>query len=165
MNCRPRNPAIAVSPSALCAGWRPSSSDADLWGRAEIFLADTLFGGEAGCPSEATRLICRSARPERLHFSVADERDAVRAAAAYEQELRAFFALRPGELPAFDLIVTGPSASVQAAGELSRLAVARYAARSRHSYVTLTEPVLRAARRRVVLPPQAEGVAAEVGAC
>lgn len=162
MNCRPRNPVIALSPSALRAGWRPSPEDRDLWGRADIFLADTLFGGEAACPSEASRIVCRAVRPEQLHFSVADERDAVRAAAAYEQELRAFFGLRPGELPTFDLIVSGPAASVQAAGESSRVAVARYAARTRRSYVTLTDPVLRLARRRIVVP---ESVAAESDAC
>ena len=97
------------------------------------------------CPSEASALICCDAlRPAQLHFAVADERDAVRAAAAYEQELRAHFNLKAGQLPQFDLIVTGTGNAQPVADEYSRIAVARYSAAARRSYVTLTDPVLRA---------------------
>jgi len=124
-----------------------------MWARAEIFLADTMFGGEVHCPHEACELICcGSVRPEQLHFAVGDERDAVRAAAAYEQELRAFFNLRAGSLPRFDLVVTGPEDARPGPGELARIAVARYSAAMRRSYVTLTEPVLRLAARRIQIP-------------
>lgn len=157
MNCT-RRPTIAISPSALRAGWPRERDCTDpIWARAEVFLADTLFGGEVHCPHEACELICcGSVRPEQLHFAVADERDAVRAAAAYEQELRAFFNLRAGSLPRFDLVVTGPEDAVAGPGELTRIAVARYSAAKRRSYVTLTEPVLRLAAKRIQIPASME---------
>jgi hypothetical protein len=153
MLCARRRPAIAVSPSALRAGWLRERVCADpIWSHADIFLVDTLFAGEAQCPSEASALLCcESLRPAQLHFGVADERDAVRAASAYEQELRAFFNLRAGELPRFDLVVTGNDTRRPAADELSRIAVARYSPVARRSYVTLTEPVLRLAAQRIQL--------------
>jgi hypothetical protein len=152
MLCNRRRPAIAISPSALRAGWLREQACGDpLWSRADVFLVDTLFDGEVHCPSEAGSLCCESLRPAQLHFGVADERDAVRAASAYEQELRAFFNLRAGELPKFDLIVTGSNAAPAGADELSRIAVARYSPAARRSYVTLTEPVLRLAAKRIQL--------------
>lgn len=152
MICTRHRPVIAVSPSALRSGWLRERACADpLWSRADVFLVDTLFAGEAFCPSEASALCCESLRPEQLHFAVADERDAVRAASAYEQELRAFFNLRAGELPKFDLVVIGSGKRQAAADELSRIAVARYSPIARRSYVTLTEPVLRLASQHIQL--------------
>jgi hypothetical protein len=150
MLCSRHRPAIAVSPSALRTGWLAERVCADpLWTRADVFLVDTLFGGEAACPNEASALCREALRPAQLHFAVADERDAVRAAAAYEQELRAHFNLKAGELPRFDLVVCAARDARPVADEYSRIAVARYSAEARRSYVTLTEPVLRLAAQHL----------------
>ena len=85
----------------------------------------------------------------------AENPDATAAAEAYEQTLRRFFALGPGEVPRFDLILLGlgpdgHTASLfpetAALGETSRLVVANWVEKLNASRITFTLPVLNAAR-------------------
>lgn len=89
-------------------------------------------------------------------FRVAAENpDAAAAAEAYEQTLRKFFALESGQVPRFDLILLGlgpdghtaslfpGTAAVQ---ERTRLVVANWVDKLKTSRITLTLPVLNAAR-------------------
>ena len=85
----------------------------------------------------------------------AENPDANAAAEAYEQTLRKFFNLPAGEFPSFDLILLGmgpdghtaslfpESAALQ---EKSRLVVANWVEKLKTSRITLTLPVLNAAR-------------------
>jgi 6-phosphogluconolactonase len=86
--------------------------------------------------------------------------DAAAAADAYEQTLRKFFALAPGEFPRFDLILLGMGPDGHTASlfpettalqEKSRLVVANWVEKLKTSRITLTLPVLNAARCVVFL--------------
>lgn len=101
-----------------------------------------------------------AANVHRIH---AEEPDAERAAAAYEDEIRSFFALAPGEWPRFDLDLLGlgkdgHTASLFPGGsavhERGRLVVATVApgGEAQKAWrITLTPPVLNRARRTVFL--------------
>jgi len=86
--------------------------------------------------------------------------DASAAAEAYEQTLRKFFAVAPGEFPRFDLILLGMGPDGHTASlfpetaalqEKSRLVVANWVEKLKASRITLTLPVLNAARNVVFL--------------
>lgn len=107
--------------------------------------------------------------PENIHRIAAEEPDAQRAAAQYEAELRAFFALAPGDWPRFDLVLLGlgkdgHTASLfpgsAAVRERERLVVAPWVEAQQAFRITLTPPVLSHARRTLFLVSGAEKAAA-----
>jgi 6-phosphogluconolactonase len=85
----------------------------------------------------------------------AENPDAAAVALAYEQTLQKFFQLEPGQFPTFDLILLGMgpdghTASLfpgtKALQEKNRLVVANWVEKMKTSRITLTLPVLNAAR-------------------
>jgi 6-phosphogluconolactonase len=85
----------------------------------------------------------------------AEMQDAAAAAAAYEQTIRKFFGLAPGEFPRLDLILLGMGPDGHTASlfpetaalqEKSRLVVANWVEKLKASRITFTLPVLNAAR-------------------
>ena len=101
-------------------------------------------------------LLSKAPIPATNIFRVPAENPDVSAVAeAYEQTIRKFFALKPGEFPRFDLILLGMgpdghTASLfpetQALQEKSRLVVANWVEKLKTSRITFTLPVLNAAR-------------------
>ncbi|MFY9979529.1 MAG: 6-phosphogluconolactonase, partial [Candidatus Sulfotelmatobacter sp.] len=86
--------------------------------------------------------------------------DASAAAEAYEKSLRSFFGLQPGEFPRFDLILLGMGPDGHTASlfpetaalqEKSRLVVANWVEKLKTHRITVTLPVINAARRVLFL--------------
>ncbi len=84
-------------------------------------------------------------------FRIRAELDANQAAQEYENQVRSFFALKPGEFPRFDLIMLGlgddgHTASLfpgsAALNETSRLVVANWVEKFQQYRITLTFPVI-----------------------
>jgi 6-phosphogluconolactonase len=90
----------------------------------------------------------------------AENPDAAAAAEAYEQTLQKFFQLKPGQVPVFDLILLGMGPDGHTASlfpgtaglhEKSKLVIANWVDKLKASRLTLTLPVLNAARCVVFL--------------
>lgn len=130
------------------------------WDRTFFF-----FGDERHVPPEDSESNYRMANesmfskvpvPAGNVFRIAAENsDAAAAAEAYEQTLRKFFALAPGQFPAFDLILLGMgpdghtlSMFPGSAGllEKSRLVIANWIEKFKTNRITFTLPVANAAR-------------------
>jgi 6-phosphogluconolactonase len=101
-------------------------------------------------------LLSKIAVPPANIFPIpAENPDPSAAAEAYEDTLRNFFALAPGEFPRFDLILLGMGPDGHTASlfpetaalqEKSRLVVANWVEKLQASRITFTLPVLNAAR-------------------
>jgi 6-phosphogluconolactonase len=93
--------------------------------------------------------------PENIFRVPAENPDAAAAAEAYEQTLRKFFQLEAGPFPVFDMILLGMGPDGHTASlfpgtaglqEKSRLVIANWVDKLKASRITLTLPVLNAAR-------------------
>jgi 6-phosphogluconolactonase len=101
-------------------------------------------------------LLSKAPIPASNIFRVPSENpDAEAVAEAYEQTLRGFFAVQPGEFPRFDLILLGLGPDGHTASlfpetaalqEKSRLVVANWVEQLKTHRITFTLPVLNAAR-------------------
>jgi 6-phosphogluconolactonase len=130
------------------------------WGRMFFF-----WGDERHVPPTDTESNYRMADEAMLSkipvapgnvFRVPSENpDAEAAAEAYEQTLRKFFQTGPGEVPSLDLVLLGMGPDGHTASlfpgtaalqERSRLVVANWVEKLKASRITLTLPVLNAAR-------------------
>ncbi len=135
-----------------------------------------LFFGDERCvppddPASNYRMVKESLLdhvpipPANVHRMAGEDADPRRAAAAYEQELRIFFALSGGAIPRFDLILLGigedgHTASLfpgtQALAESRRLVVANDVPALGTYRLTLTLPVINAASTVAFLVSGAE---------
>lgn len=93
-------------------------------------------------------------RPENVFRIHAEEKEAAAAALQYEQALRGFFHLSPGQFPRFDLVLlgTGPDGhtaslfpGTAALNETQRLVVANWVPKFNTHRITFSFPVLNAA--------------------
>jgi 6-phosphogluconolactonase/glucosamine-6-phosphate isomerase/deaminase len=154
---------VAFSPAALTTPVVDAFAVAPLaeerfWRATHLFLSDSGPAGALGPRALARRLpISESA----LHLEIAEHPNPLKAA-SYEQELRAFFGLRTGLLPRFDLVVLALDADGRLGGfmpggraldEIERLVRADYDLEHGHYVATLTPPVIRNAVAVLVVAP------------
>lgn len=138
-----------------------------------------FFGDERHVPPESAdsnyrmaneSLFSKAPIPSENIFRVpAEIGDAAQAAAEYENTLRKFFDLQPGEVPQFDLILLGMgpdghTASLfpetNALDEKSKLVVANWVEKLKSSRITFTLPLLNAAKNVFFLVSGADKAAA-----
>ena len=155
---------VAVSAAALAASIVDALAVAPLaaerfWRGTHLFLSDTDGAGARVAPRALARRLPVPA--SGLHLDIAEGPNPLKAA-AYEQELRAFFGLRAGLLPRFDLVVLALGADGRLGGllprgraldEIERLARADFDLERGQYVVTLTPPVIRNAASICVVAP------------
>jgi 6-phosphogluconolactonase len=143
----------------------PPSRDATDWTRVHLFWSDERFVPSDHADSNyrlaREAFISRAPIPAgNVHPFPTDAADPQTAAAQYEETLRRFFASPEGETPRFDFILLGLGADGHTASlfpespaldEHRRLVVAAHVPKLDASRLTLTPPVLRAARHIVFL--------------
>lgn len=125
------------------------------WSKGHVFLTDDRCGNSERRNTRFKMiedvLLSRIPIPKRNVHAPAVHSDHHRAAAEYEQTLRAFFGLGTGQLPRFDVVCLevapdGHIASLfpdtSAVEEMTRLAVATYVHRLNEHRITLTVPVI-----------------------
>lgn len=133
------------------------AQDASLpWDRSYFFFGDERHApptdAESNYRMAAETLLSKiHARPENVFRIHTEEQNAEIAADSYEQTLRAFFRVQPGQFPRFDLILLGMgpdghTASLfpgsKALAERNRWVVANWVEKFQTHRVTLTYPVL-----------------------
>jgi len=106
--------------------------------------------------------------PDNVFRVPSENPDASAAAESYEKTISKFFSLKPGEFPRFDLILLGMGPDGHTASlfpespalqEKSRLVVSNWVEKLNTSRITLTLPVLNAARRIAFLVSGADKAA------
>lgn len=156
---------VAVSPAALTtpvvdAFAAAPLADERFWRATHLFLGDSHSAGTLDLRALARRLPVPASA---LHLEIAEHPNPLKAA-SYEQELRAFFGLRAGLLPRFDLIVLALGADGRLGGlmpggraldEIERLVRADFDLESGRYVATLTPPVIRNAAAVIVAAPAA----------
>jgi len=156
---------VAVSPGALTTPLVNAFAVAPLaeerfWRGTHLFLSDSGPVAVPGPRALARRLPIPAGA---LHLEIAEHPNPLKAA-SYEQELRAFFGLRAGLLPRFDLVVLALGADGRLGGlmpggraldEIERLVRADFDLGSGQYVATLTPPVIRGAAAILVVAPAA----------
>ena len=140
------------------------------WHHIHVFWADERYV-PADSPHSNYRLAAEALLrkipipPDNIHRIPTEQEDICLAARAYETLLRDVFGLDENRVPEFDLIVLGMGADGHTASLLPNsfatfdtddLACVVYVMDDRFNRITLTHPVLHAARRLVVLVSGAE---------
>jgi 6-phosphogluconolactonase len=127
-----------------------------VWNRVFLFFGDERHvpptDAESNYRMVEESLLAKIKIPSENVFRVAAENpDAAAAASDYENRLRQFFEISPGEFPRFDLILLGMGPDGHAASlfpdsaaldEQSRLVVANWVAKFNTHRITFTFPVL-----------------------
>jgi 6-phosphogluconolactonase len=161
------------TPRALYSQLASADLSASPWDRVEFF-----FGDERHVPSDhpdsnyrmalETLLSKAPIPPANVHRIRGEDPDAAAAALAYEQELRLVFQPSAGELPRFDLILLGMGPDGHTASlfpgssalhERQRWVAANWVEKFSAHRITLTIPVLNAARAVLFLVAGADKAA------
>lgn len=135
------------------------------WERAHFFWSDERHVPPDHPESnyrmaQATLLERAPVPPENIHRIEGEQADAAIAAENYEQALRQFFALGPGEFPRFDLLLLGMGACGHTASlfphspalrERQRLITAVWVSKFNAYRITLTPPVINHAAQALFL--------------
>lgn len=157
--------AAALDASLVTALATPPIRDEAFWRGTRLFLADNWVRGRpAPWPPLRAAVARLPLPPGAAHLAMAESENAVAAANAYEQELRATFSLQTGALPRLDLCVLAANRDGRIGGllrgsraldEIDRLVVAEFVPAARCSVVTLTAPVIQNAALTLVIAPAA----------
>ena len=145
-------------------GERPQSSSLP-WDKIHLFWVDERYvhpdSRWSNYKLAADTFLTRVAIPEaNIHRIPTEHEDFKAAANDYEQTIREVFRLEPGQVPEFDLIMLGMGSdghtgslfpNSYAAFDTEDLACVVYVLDEKLNRITLTHPVLRAARHLAVL--------------